>query len=324
MAGLQRKVGSLVNMRSRSVAFAAVSIWLLSVSPVAFAGIGGATKKQGAETVGMSPGQRAAIKGKQAELIAVGGPRYDFKLSISDCDIGGGAAANSICLEQAVQSCINNDPAYGLGPLTDVRRRMVDKAGAVMLNGKVATPAAIAAAPDDGWEYLGNTCFPQDLPGSAPIPSVEMIIKAFHLTSWSKAAISTQPKGNVTLVNLKTFYQVGWSAAGFEPGEVDALDPATMFGFKVDVRPKLIGFVYHFGDGEAEGPTLSPGGVYPGGDIVHTYRKPGTYQTNVEARFGADFRINGGAWLNLPSTVIVQQPATPVTVREARAVLVQR
>lgn len=272
----------------------------------------------------MSPGARAAIKGKQAELIALDGPRYEFKLTISGCDVGGGAGANSICLDQAIQTCANNRPEYGLGPLTDVRRRMTDKAGAVMLNGKVATPAEIAAAPDDGWEFLGNTCFPQDLPGSAPIPSVEMIVRAFHLTPWSEAGISTQPKGDVTLVNLKTFYQVGWSASGFEPGEVDALDPATMFGFKVDVRPKLMGFVYHFGDGTSEGPTTSTGGVYPNGDIVHTYREPGTYQTNVTATFGADFRINGGAWLNLPSTVVVQQPATRVTVREAKAVLVQQ
>lgn len=299
-----------------------VSVFL---GPPAFADFSGGTDTVGATTrAGLSQGERAAIKGKQAELLAVGGPRYEFKLTISGCDIGGGAGANSICFDQAVQSCINNDPSYGLGPLTDIRRRLVDTDGAVMLGGKKATPADLAATPDNGWEFVGNTCFPQDMPGSAPMPSVEMIIKAFHLTRWAKGGISTQPKGNVTLVNLKTFYKVNWSASGFEPGEVDALDPATMFGFRVDVRPKLVGFVYHFGDGTSQGPTTSPGGVYPTGDIVHTYRKRGTFQTYVEATFGADFRINGGAWLDLPSTVVVRQPSTAVTVREARAVLVQQ
>ena len=284
----------------------------------------GETNPLGTTTVGISKGERSGIKAELAGMVAAGGPRYDYKLTIAGCDIGGGAGANSICYDAAIPACLNNDPSYGLGPLTDIRRRMVDAGGAVMIGGKVATPAELAAAPNQGWDFIGNTCFPQDMPGSAPIPSVEMIVKAFHLTPWSKGAISTEPKGNVTLVNLKTFYKVGWSASGFEPGEIDALDPATMFGFKVDVRPKLAGFVYHFGDGQSEGPTSSLGGVYPSGDIVHTYRKPGKYQASVVATFGADFRINGGAWLNLPTTVVVQQPATPVTVREARAVLVQQ
>lgn len=297
---------------------------ILLVAPSAFGGVRGDTNAQGTTTVGLSNGERAAIKAELAQMLATGGPRFDYKLTIAACDIGGGAGANQICYDSAIKACIDNEPSYGLGPLTDVRRRMVDEQGAVMLNGKVATPAELAATPNQGWELIGVTCFPEDMPGSAPAPSVAMIVKAFHLTPWAKGAISTQPKGNTTLVNLKTFFKVDWSVAGYEPGEVDALDPATMFGFRVDVRPKLVGFVYHFGDGESEGPTTSLGGVYPDGDIVHAYRKPGTYQTSVEATFGADFRINGGAWLNLPTTVVVQQPATPVTVREARAVLVQQ
>ncbi len=295
----------------------------LGASP-ALADFSGETDLLGTTTVGMSKGERSGIKAELAEMVAAGGPRYEYELTIAGCDIGGGSGANSFCYDAAIQACINNDPSYGLGPLTDIRRRMVDPDGAVVIGGKVATPAELAAAPNQGWDLIGNTCFPQDMPGSAPIPSVEMIVRAFHLTPWAKGAISTQPTGNVTLVNLTTFYKVGWSASGFEPGETDGLDPATMFGFRVDVRPKLVAFVYHFGDGESEGPTTSLGGVYPDGDIMHTYRKPGTYQTKVVATFGADFRINGGAWLNLPTTVVVQQPATPVTVREARAVLVQQ
>lgn len=311
-------------MRRYNLALALMLLAILAGRPMAFADVDGNTETKGVTTTGLSPQERAAIKGEQAELIARGGPRYEFKLTISGCDIGGGAGANSICLDQAIQSCAGNRPEYGLGPLTDVRRRMVNEAGNVMLDGKVATPAEIAAAPNDGWVLLGNTCFPQDMPGAVPIPSVEMIMKAFHLTRWSKGGISTQPRGNVTLVNLKTFYKVDWSSAGFEPGEIDTLDPATMFGFNVEVRPKLMGFVYHFGDGGSEGPTTSPGGVYPDGDIVHTYTKPGTYPTHLEATFGADFRLNGGGWINLPDTVVVQQPSTSVTVREARAVLVQQ
>jgi hypothetical protein len=151
-----------------------------------------------------------------------------------------------------------------------------------------------------------------------------MILRAFHQTRWARGVVSTQPKGNTTLVNLKTFYEVGWSAKGFEPGEVDLVDPATMFGYRVEIRPKLVGYVYRFGDGSSEGPTTSPGGVYPDGDIVHTYRRPGTYTTRVDVTFGADFRINGGSWIAIPDTVTVPQPVTIVTVKEARGVLVNR
>lgn len=313
-----------MNYRRSTSAFGVFVLLSLCVMTSALADIGGGLGNSGTTTVGMSPAVRADIKARQAELIALDGPRYEFKYSISNCDVGGGAGANSICLDAAIQSCAGNRTEYGLGPLTDVKRRLVNKAGKVLIDDMVATPEVIAALPDDGWELLGNTCFPQDMPGAAPIPSVEMIIRAFHLTRWSKGGISTQPKGNVTLVNLKTFYKVDWTSAGFEPGEIDALDPDTMFGFKVEVRPKLMGFVYHFGDGRSAGPTTSRGGTYPDGDIVHTYTKPGKYQTNVEATFGADFRINGGGWINLPDTVVVQQPSTPVMVREARAVLVQQ
>jgi hypothetical protein len=173
------------------------------------------------------------------------------------------------------------------------------------------------------WALVGTTCLPNMVPGAKPVPTLEMVIKAFHQTDWAKGSISTQPKGNTTLVNLKTFYKVDWAAAGFQPGEIDLVDPATMFGYRVEIRPKLVSYVYRFGDGTSEGPTTSPGGVYPDGDIVHTYRRPGTYTSRVDVTFGADFRINGGAWIAIPDTVTVPQPGTPITVKEARGVLVR-
>ena len=185
-------------------------------------------------------------------------------------------------------------------------------------------PTDVSGDPEPGgWFMMGTTCLPDMIPGVKPYPTVNMIVNAFHKTPWAKGAISTQPKGDTTLVNLKTFYKVDWAASGFEPGEVDLVDPATMFGYRVEIRPKLVSYVYRFGDGTSEGPTTSPGGVYPDGDIVHTYRRPGTYTSRVEVTFGADFRINGGAWIAIPDTVTVPQPGTPITVKEARGVLVR-
>ena len=41
----------------------------------------------------------------------------------------------------------------------------------------------------------------------------------------------------MTLVGLKTFYRVNWSSQGYEPGEVEAIDPARMLGRRVEIRP---------------------------------------------------------------------------------------
>ncbi|KRF39485.1 hypothetical protein ASG96_14430 [Terrabacter sp. Soil810] len=169
---------------------------------------------------------------------------------------------------------------------------------------------------------VGSTCLPQMVPGAAPMPTVEMIVEAFHRTAWAKASISTQPKGNTTLVGLKTFYAAQWAGKGFEPGEIDSIDPATMFGFNVEIRPRLESFIYRFGDGSSFGPRTSTGGVYPDGDVVHAYARPGRYDTYVDVTFGAQFRINGGAWVDIPDKVTVRQPSTTVTVREAKGVLV--
>lgn len=122
-------------------------------------------------------------------------------------------------------------------------------------------------------------------------------------------------------MNLKTFYRVDWSTeeGTYAPGEIDHVD---ILGFDVQIRPRLVSYVYHFGDGKASEPTTSPGGVYPNGDVVHTYTARGRYTSYVDVTFGADFRIGNGAWISIPDTVTVQQPGTVVTVKEARAVLV--
>lgn len=171
------------------------------------------------------------------------------------------------------------------------------------------------------WTKIGTTCLAEGLPGKA-LPSLAMIREAFHTTNWATATVDSQPEGNVTLVNLPTYFRVTWSTKGFGPGEVDRVDPTTMLGAQVSIRPRLVGFTYHFGDGTSSGPTRSTGGVWPDGDIVHTYTKRGEMPARVEVEWGADFRINGGEWTRLPDTITVDQPVTSIQVREARAVLV--
>ncbi len=93
-------------------------------------------------------------------------------------------------------------------------------------------------------------------------------------------------------------------------------------GIPVDIRVKLVGFMWSFGDGQTFGPTTSEGGVYPSGNITHKYLGGGAYPASVTTTFGGDFRINGGEWAPIPNTAVVPGPATTVTVRTAEAQLV--
>ncbi|MBB2987099.1 PKD domain-containing protein [Terracoccus luteus] len=173
----------------------------------------------------------------------------------------------------------------------------------------------------DPWESVGVTCYSDVAPGARPTLSMADIVQAFKRTPWSKPQVSSQPAGNTTLVNLTTFYKVDWTADGFAPGEVDT---STLLGIRVSIRPRLVGFTYTFGDGSSIGPTTSTGGVYPDGDITHVYREPGSFPVRVNTTFGADFSLDGTEWNPIPATVTVPGPATDVTVREARGVLVSR
>jgi hypothetical protein len=172
------------------------------------------------------------------------------------------------------------------------------------------------------WRYLGSTCFADQVPGATPTVSLAQIINAFHLTPWATATVSTQPEGNTTLVGLPTYARITWSTSGYEPGEIDTLDPATMLGLTVQIRPRVDHYTYVFGDGTTFGPTHSDGGVWPTGDVTHAYPTPGAYQARVDTTFTGDFRINGGPWTQIPDTVTVTGPTTTITVHTAKPVLV--
>ncbi len=126
----------------------------------------------------------------------------------------------------------------------------------------------------------------------------------------------------MTLVGLDTFYRLNWTAEGYEPDEIEVVDPARMNGYQIDVRVKLVSFIWNFGDGQTFGPTTSEGGVYPSGNITHRYLGGGAFPSSVTTTFGGDFRINGGDWAPIPNTATVPGPATAVTVRTAEAQLV--
>ena len=281
----------------------ALLLLTFSLSPAAAAGevdvLGVAVNGEG--TVARVTEEKTAqlAQGKDLHGQVVATP-MEYRVELA-CPVLNAPQTDAAC-QRAVAGCQVNGQQIGSGFLYDIFAR--------------------PRGSTQPWVNVGSTCFAAQVPGAAPTVTLAMLRDAMHNTPWATASISTQPVGDVTLVGLKTFYRVNWSSQGYEPGEVEAIDPARMLGRRVEIRPKIDHFTYVFGDGTTFGPTRSPGGVYPNGDITHAYPQTGSYAVRVDTTFTADFRVDGGPWTVVPETVTVTGPVTTVTVKAARAVLV--
>lgn len=172
-----------------------------------------------------------------------------------------------------------------------------------------------ATGPEGQWQDWGLTCFPDLIPGSAS-PTLAQVMSAFREIDFAKGELSIQPVGNVTLVNLATYFEATWPEAGVGPDETDVSD---LMGYRLEIQPVVRSFTYVYGDGDSSEPTESMGGPYPDGDIRHTYEQKGSMSTRVDTVYGGRFRFGQGQWMTIPGTVTVE--GTPVTleVREAKA-----
>lgn len=235
------------------------------------------------------------------------GPRFEYD-SVVNCGTNtpDSPTLDDLCGE-AARACAGNAPEQGLGPSVRLFRRSISAAG----------------APTGPWVQYGVTCFPEDAPGPArPTLTMAMVLAAFHDTAFAKAELEVQPRGNVTLVRLPTYFQARWPKAGYAPGEVDRVDPARMAGFAVEIRPVAQRITYVYGDGSTSGPTTSLGGPYPQGDITKTYSRAGTFVVHADVVYGGQFRVNRGQWVDIPATVTIRGASQTLQVRTAKARLV--
>lgn len=227
---------------------------------------------------------------------------YEYDSSLACADAIRGTDRGSVACTEATSAC--PDPAAP-GPLRRIWRQ--DR-----VDGQIVV----------AWRVIAVTCAAGGVPGARPGVTLAMVREAFHRTPWATLSTSIQPVGGITLVNLDTYYAAGWADAGFAPGEVDSLDPASMLGYRVEIRPRLVGYTYSFGDGSSFGPTPNPGGPWPAGTIRHQYTSTGDVAVSVSATVGADFRIDGGAWAPISDTVTLTATPVTLTVKQARAVLI--
>jgi len=145
-----------------------------------------------------------------------------------------------------------------------------------------------------------------------------LVQRAFRDTNFAVPTVNIQPEGDVTLVNLPTFFEVRFPDDGFGPDEVDTPDPARLLGYRVEVRPVLKSVTYHLGE-TTVGPTTSLGGPHPTGDVRVTYTGPGIHQVRADIVYTGQFRVGGSGWIDIPGEVELQGTPVTLTVREAKA-----
>lgn len=176
------------------------------------------------------------------------------------------------------------------------------------------------------WEFVGTTCNPETLPGAPAVPVAPtwaQIQTAFRNLPFGKPSVHIQPEGNKTLVNLPTYYEVRWPAAGLSAGEDS--DPIMLLGWRIQFRIEAYSYTYRYGDGTSSAATKDVGGRYPNGSIVHIYTRAGTVPVKVDARLTGQVRINGQGWEPIDTVVdLADEPVTNLRVATATNRLVTR
>ncbi len=142
-----------------------------------------------------------------------------------------------------------------------------------------------------------------------------LVIKQFERLSWPASPLVVQPPGGKTLVNLETVFYT--TNVGFT--EV----PINLLGFEIRVKAEPIKYAWRFGDG-ATSTTTTPGAPYPDFDVFHVYESVDKVDVSVDTTYGnASFSVDGGAWQDIDSTLLVSGAAVELEVLEAKPQLVR-
>jgi hypothetical protein len=138
-----------------------------------------------------------------------------------------------------------------------------------------------------------------------------MVLKEVQRVGLPAARVHVQP-ANETLVNFDTIFYT-------DPPKVTR--PLQILGRTVDVTAEPAEYHWSFGDG-ATLTTSTPGAPYPAKEVVHQYTDAHvTVHPSVEVVYRARFRVDGGAWQQIPQTVSIPGPSAGVRIREATPVL---
>lgn len=138
-----------------------------------------------------------------------------------------------------------------------------------------------------------------------------VVMTAMRRIGLPALAAHTQPEGK-TLVNFATIFYT-------DPQPFTRT--VTLLGRTVTIAATPQTFTWHYGDGTSSS-TSTPGAPYPAKDVTHNYRDAHrTVLTSVDVSYSARFHVGGGAWEDIPGTVTIAGPTSPLRISEATALL---
>jgi hypothetical protein len=149
----------------------------------------------------------------------------------------------------------------------------------------------------------------------SPVENVHaLVLRLFQdRVKLMKAQLHIQPPNGRTLVNLDTIFWTVDPTRTF--GDIPVLD------HRVDLRILPTSYAWHFGDGDTS-ETITPGGPYPNKDVTHQYLGTGAVRPSLAVTYRGQYRVDGGAWIDMVGTATVDGPEVPLAVVETRAQLI--
>jgi len=142
---------------------------------------------------------------------------------------------------------------------------------------------------------------------NSPTITPAAVATAFQRIPLPELHSITQPAAK-TLVNFDTIFYV----------EAETLDRGIrLLGQDVDLTITPSRFRWTFGDGTDQ-VTTTPGRAYPAKTVTHRYQRAHvTVEHQVQVTWTATWRVNNGPWQDVPGSVTITGPSTPLRIAEA-------
>jgi hypothetical protein len=164
------------------------------------------------------------------------------------------------------------------------------------------------------WSDVGTVCLGAGQADTLQVITVDRIVREFRRIEWGSAELVIQPPDGKTLVNLATNF--------FTTTTEPRVQPLSLFGHTVDIEASPASYAWHFGDGDTQS-GAAPGAAYPDLEITHSYTQAGvTVTPSVDVTYAGRWRIDGGAWRDIPETLTVPGTAVALQVLSATPHLV--
>ncbi len=168
-----------------------------------------------------------------------------------------------------------------------------------------------------GWEYLGSEC--RDPAEAGAVPAQRRVLRTSDVISAIRR-IGVPDAGvegpAYTLVNLETTFFC-------KPPTLDRT--LAIIGYNVDVQVEPSSYTWRWGDGSTS-TSQTPGHPYPSKDVTHTYTdasdKGQPLRLSVDVSYSARYRVDGGAWREIPDTLTIPGSSRDLPIKQAAAVLI--